>query len=109
VSLKICMFVYNNFKHDSRVLKEARTLTKAGYDVRVIAVLDKNTMPYEQLHGFRVIRVLKDPLHYKIIRAMKGTSRRSHWVLRLQCHFLASLKHRLNSSRSALYMHRPMN
>lgn len=71
MTLKVCMFVYNNFKHDSRVLKEAKTLADAGYDVRVIAVLDKTTEPYEERDGFRVIRVVKNPFHYKVLRAMK--------------------------------------
>lgn len=69
--MKVCMFVYNNFKHDSRVLKEAKTLAEAGYDVRVIALLDKVTEPYEERDGFRVIRVVKNPLHYRLLRVMK--------------------------------------
>lgn len=69
--MKVCMFVYNNMKHDSRVLKEAKTLAEAGYDVRVIALLDTDTTPYELLHGFRLIRVVKNPLHYRLLRAAK--------------------------------------
>lgn len=70
--MKIYMFVYNNCKHDSRVLKEAKTLADAGYDVIVIAVLDKITEPYEERDGFKIIRVIKDPIHYKILRARKS-------------------------------------
>ena len=69
--LKVCMFVHNNFKHDSRVLKEAKTLAEVGYDVRVIAVLDETTEPYEERDGFRIIRVPKNPLHYRLLRVMK--------------------------------------
>ena len=51
------MFVCNNCQHDARVLKEARTLAEAGYDVTIIAVLDKDTEPYEERDGFRILRV----------------------------------------------------
>jgi len=69
--MKVCMFVYNNCKHDARVLKEAKTLAKAGYDVRIIAVLSDDTLPYEERDGFRIIRVIKDPVHYRILRDVK--------------------------------------
>lgn len=51
------MFVYNNCRHDARVLKEAKTLTEFGHDVRIIAVLDKDTELYEERDGFRILRV----------------------------------------------------
>lgn len=51
------MFVYNNCRHDARVLKEAKTLAEAGHDVRIIAVLDKDTEPYEERDGFKILRV----------------------------------------------------
>ena len=69
--MKVCMFVYNSCKHDARVLKEAQTLAKAGYDVRIIAVLSDDTRPYEERDGFRIIRVIKDPVHYRILRGVK--------------------------------------
>ena len=56
--MKVCMFVINNCLHDARVLKEAKTLADAGFDVRVIAKLDKDTRPFERKDGFRIIRVL---------------------------------------------------
>ena len=55
--MKVCMFVINNCVHDARVLKEAKTLTDAGFDVRIIARLDEDTQPFEQKGGFRIIRV----------------------------------------------------
>jgi glycosyltransferase involved in cell wall biosynthesis len=69
--MKVCMFVYNNCKFDARVLKEAKSLAKAGYDVKIIAVLSKDTLPYEERDGFKIIRVVKDPLHYRILRKSK--------------------------------------
>jgi len=55
--MKVWMFVYNNCRHDARALKEAKTLAESGYDVRIIAVLDKDTEPYEERDGFRILRV----------------------------------------------------
>ena len=69
--MKVCMFVTNNCKYDHRVLKEAKTLTDAGHEVRIIAILDKNTEPYEERDGFRIIRVTRDPIHYQVLRAVK--------------------------------------
>jgi len=51
------MFVFNNCKNDARVLKEAGSLTEAGFDVRIVAVLDMLTTPLEERNGFRIIRV----------------------------------------------------
>lgn len=64
--MKIYMFVYNNCKYDARVLKEAKTLASLGYDVSVIALLDNITTPYEERDGFKIIRVPKNPIHYRI-------------------------------------------
>lgn len=51
------MLVDNGCQHDSRVLREARTLAENGYEVRIIAVLDEGTQSYEDRDGFRIIRV----------------------------------------------------
>lgn len=69
--LKICMFVYNNCQHDSRVLKEAATLAKAGHEVRIVALLDDNSLPYEERNGFTIIRTLKNPLHYRVLKRIR--------------------------------------
>ena len=66
--MKVCMFVINNCVHDARVLKEAKTLTDAGFDVRIIARLDEDTQPFEQKGGFRIIRVDCRGLHIRILR-----------------------------------------
>lgn len=51
------MFVYNNFFHDTRILKEGRSLVGNGYDVVVIALLDDTTMPLEERDGIKIVRV----------------------------------------------------
>ncbi|HAX85218.1 MAG TPA: hypothetical protein DCY91_02900 [Cyanobacteria bacterium UBA11370] len=65
------MFVYNNFQHDTRVLKEAKCLTAAGYQVTVVALLDDDSKPYEENDGIRIIRVAKNPIHYRILRGVR--------------------------------------
>jgi glycosyltransferase involved in cell wall biosynthesis len=70
--MKVCMFVLNNCKYDTRVLKEARTLTEAGHDVRIIAVLDEDTEPYEEKDGFRIIRVTRKRIRYRVLQAILG-------------------------------------
>jgi glycosyltransferase involved in cell wall biosynthesis len=77
--LKICMFVYNNCQHDSRVLKEAATLVQAGHQVRIVALLDDLSLPYEERDGFTIIRVPKNPLHRRIINRM-GRFHFSKWL-----------------------------
>jgi len=69
------MFVHNNCRHDARVLKEAKTLAEVGHDVRIIAVLDKDTEPYEQRDGFRIIRVALDPSNKRASRAIMEAER----------------------------------
>ncbi len=69
------MVVYNPFRNDARVLKEARTLADAGHDVRVIAALDAAMPAREERDGFRVVRVDRDPLPTKLARhAARGRS-----------------------------------
>ncbi len=57
---KVCMFVWNHFTNDARVLREATALTEAGYKVKLIAIhdhKDKN-LPYEEkINSFNVVRV----------------------------------------------------
>lgn len=66
MSSTVCMFVYNNCMTDARVLKEAASLVKGGYKVKIIAIMDKTTLPYEIRDGIEIIRVTKNPLHYRI-------------------------------------------
>lgn len=55
--VKVHMFVLNNFTRDTRVLREARALTGAGYEVTVFALLDAETQPRETIEGIRVVRL----------------------------------------------------
>src|SRR5687768_4806047 len=50
------MFVFNGFRHDTRVLKQAATLAAAGHEVRVIASLEPGMAVEETVGGIRVAR-----------------------------------------------------
>jgi len=54
---KISILVFNNFKNDSRVLKEAMSLSNAGYSVNVIAHLDKGLNKIETNSFFTTKRI----------------------------------------------------
>jgi hypothetical protein len=66
--IRVCMLVLNNYTHDARVHKEAKTLAAAGHDVRVMALWQVG-LPTEETHdGYRTIRL---PLRS---RAWRGTA-----------------------------------
>src|SRR4051794_41060630 len=64
---RIAMLVYNNCTTDARVIKEAGSLAAAGCDVSVIAVLDRTTEPWERRDGFEIVRIDRNPIHYKLL------------------------------------------
>ncbi len=127
MSTKICMIVRNEFKPDMRVLKEAKSLKKHGYDVEIIAIKkippDKVTarnlreIAQETVQGIKVTRVplierelllnLVSPLYYlyavpKLIRAALKTNSEvyhCHDLNTLPCGFLI----RLFTSNKVLY------
>lgn len=68
---KVMMIVYNNFTRDARVIKEAKSLVELGYDVTVVAVLDKLTKNEEVKNGYKIIRIERFPLTYKLINFFK--------------------------------------
>lgn len=67
----VVAFVFNNCTNDARVLKEAKSLVDAGYDVRILAIKDKTTDYYEDRDGIRIIRFDKDPINVRITRILK--------------------------------------
>jgi len=69
--MRIDMFVYNRCTTDARVLKEARTLSAAGHSVRIVAVLDTTTPAEEEREGFRIVRIDRDPPHYRLLRGTR--------------------------------------
>jgi glycosyltransferase involved in cell wall biosynthesis len=61
---KVSMIVWNEFLNDARVMKEAQTLQRAGYKVRVFALHTPGvTQEYTVLQdGIEVVRVARSPL-----------------------------------------------
>ena len=66
---KICMYVWNHFTNDARVLRECTALSDAGYEVDLICIhdpSDKNLKKEEIIEGFRVKRVDRYPSYISI-------------------------------------------
>jgi glycosyltransferase involved in cell wall biosynthesis len=55
--IKVLSIVLNNFKNDSRVLKENISLQNAGYHVKVVALHEEPLEEYENVQGLSVHRV----------------------------------------------------
>lgn len=66
------MFVFNDFRHDARVLKEARSLSGAGYSVRVFALHKPGLPEREAIEGFEVERIALNPWHLRLIRRLSA-------------------------------------
>ncbi|WP_350300359.1 glycosyltransferase [Peribacillus frigoritolerans] len=70
---KVCMFVWNHFTNDARVLRECTALTEAGYEVDLIAIhnwkIEGLAKKEKHQNGFSVTRVNNrwEALH-KILR-----------------------------------------
>src|SRR3954453_23402547 len=76
---RVCMFVYNAFVTDTRVVKEASSLVAAGHEVQVVAVLDQRTVEHEQHPaGFTIVRIDRDPPHYRLLRRVRSARRWLH-------------------------------
>ena len=54
---KVTSIVLNNFKNDSRVLKENISLQRAGYDVQVVALHEELLNEFEKVQNIPVHRV----------------------------------------------------
>jgi glycosyltransferase involved in cell wall biosynthesis len=75
------MLVYNNCVRDPRVNKEARSLARRGYEVTVIALQDATTRGHERRGGFEIMRVLRNPPHYWILRGVRRARRKAVNIL----------------------------
>ncbi|MGL4740591.1 MAG: glycosyltransferase [Sarcina sp.] len=63
---KVCMFVWNHFTNDARVLRECTALTENNYEVTLIAIAnpnDKSLKAKENTNNFNVIRVERYPVY----------------------------------------------
>ena len=73
----VCMFVRNNFRHDNRVLRQARTLIDQGFQVTVFAVAENGAAVGETFQGgIRVVRVLTPSVLSRTFYRIRRTIRR---------------------------------
>jgi glycosyltransferase involved in cell wall biosynthesis len=54
---RVCMLVRNDVRTDYRVLKEARSVARAGYQVTVVGMNTYGPLEREQRDGFEIVRV----------------------------------------------------
>ncbi|MDQ6750832.1 MAG: glycosyltransferase family 4 protein [Actinomycetota bacterium] len=80
---RVCMFLHNAFTHDTRVLKEAKTLSDAGYEVRVLAVRDAESPDVERRDGFMVVRIASDPVPTRLVRRLLSLRHRESRIGRV--------------------------
>jgi glycosyltransferase involved in cell wall biosynthesis len=82
---RVCMLVYNACVRDARVLREATALASAGDEVQIVAVRDATSPPESRVGPVRVVRILRNPPHYVLLRALRiaaGVRRRMRARLR---------------------------
>ncbi|MBK3493773.1 glycosyltransferase family 4 protein [Viridibacillus sp. YIM B01967] len=72
MSKNVCMFVWNNFTNDARVLRECTALSEEGYKVDLICIHDPNDeeMKYveKRNENFNIYRVRRYPVLFSIIQ-----------------------------------------
>jgi glycosyltransferase involved in cell wall biosynthesis len=67
---RVTMFLQQPLQHDTRVEKEAATLSAAGYEVTIIAALHPG-LPREERRGdVKIVRVDEDPLPTQLVRKL---------------------------------------
>ncbi|MEG0297942.1 MAG: glycosyltransferase [Clostridium sp.] len=73
MSKKICMFVWNHFTNDARVLRECTALAEVGYEVNLIALHDPNQKGLkmiEERDGFNIRRVKRYPIYLVLMSSL---------------------------------------
>ena len=96
------MFVLNPCTNDARVLKEADTLGRAGYDVKIIAIVSKDVSNFmEKKENFTIYRVKLTTLHMKHVlnEVKKGIK---NIIIRIILRFRRALKANHEEKRTGL-------
>lgn len=70
MSVRVCMLVRNDCRTDYRVLKEAASLARAGYEVTVVGVHTYGPGEREQRQGFTIVRVPVEPARTPVGKAI---------------------------------------
>ena len=80
---KVVSIVLNNFKNDSRVLKENISLQKNGYTVKVVALWEEGLKEYETIQNI--------PVHRIKLKSKKWSKNRLIQILKyMECIYLIS-------------------
>ena len=81
---KICMFVWNHFTNDARVMRECTALSEEGYDVDLLCIHNPNdkTMPFVEHvnERFTVIRVRRYPLIFLWMQGLLRAVKQNRWL-----------------------------
>ena len=96
----VCMLVENSFQYDSRVLKEARSLSQNGFKLLLLALYEPHlTERVEKPFGFHVLRI-------NVWSRQIGT----RWLLGIKvAEFLLKLLfHAIQSKASVFHAHHPI-
>ncbi|MGJ7910851.1 glycosyltransferase [Neobacillus sp. LXY-1] len=84
MSKKVCMFVWNHFTNDARVLRECTALSEAGYEVDLLCIHDPNdpNLPrFEQKNDrFRVHRLRRYPIPLEMVQKLFRYSKQNKVV-----------------------------
>lgn len=84
MSKKICMFVWNHFTNDARVLRECTALAETGYEVNLIAIHnpnENNLKRFETRDGFNITRVKRYPEYLLLMNKIKNIIKRNPIIL----------------------------
>lgn len=80
----VCMFVWNHFTNDARVMRECITLSSNGYKVDLICIddpYDSELKQYEQINkSFEVYRVRRYPIVLTILQKLFKVFNRHKWL-----------------------------
>lgn len=82
---KVCMFVWNHFTNDARVLRECTALSEEGFSVDLICIhdtSDKDNLKYEKLNErFHVYRVQRYPYWLELSKRFLALCKQNIWLL----------------------------
>ncbi|MBS4204781.1 glycosyltransferase [Lederbergia citrea] len=85
MSVKVCMFVWNHFTNDARVLRECTALSENGYEVDLICIhdpKDKNLKRHEiRNENFHVHRVRRYPILLELFQSVFRFLKENKWVI----------------------------
>lgn len=104
---KVCMAVTNNFTYDTRVYREAKTLSDNGFVVTVVATRDQNErLPGEEnIDGIKVIRIEKSPKARGAFKIIKKVRRLPDIIFYGSANYQPFLKALINEKADVYHAH----